>query len=110
MCRVEILWRSSDSDMRLKLTLAIAFGLLFCSLAMLEFPELVSLTDNTSNDFSLVVFNRAGIATDAKRATERGASLTLLRHLPLFAAARLNFSSDSPREKNCLRLFCVQRT
>jgi hypothetical protein len=42
-------------EMRIKLILAIAVGLLFCSLATLEFPELLTLSDSTSNDFSLVL-------------------------------------------------------
>ena len=42
-------------EIRIKLIPAIAVGLLFCSLATLEFPELLTLSDNTSNDFSLVL-------------------------------------------------------
>jgi hypothetical protein len=39
--------------MRIKIVLAIAVGLLLCSIGTLELPELVNLSDNTSNDFSL---------------------------------------------------------
>ena len=46
--------------MRIKLTLAMAVGLMFCTLATMELPELIKLVDDTSNDFSLVV-----IAKDA---------------------------------------------
>lgn len=42
--------------MRIKLTLATVVGLLFCTVATLELPELINLVDDTSNDFSLVVF------------------------------------------------------
>ncbi|MFY9729980.1 MAG: hypothetical protein WAK24_05190 [Candidatus Acidiferrales bacterium] len=42
--------------MRIKLTLAIVVGLLFCALVIREIPELINLVDDTSNDFSLVVF------------------------------------------------------
>lgn len=42
--------------MRVKLALATVVGLLLCSLATMEFPELVNLIDDSSNDFSLVVF------------------------------------------------------
>jgi hypothetical protein len=40
--------------MRIRLSVAIVVGLLFCTLAALELPELISLTDDTSNDFSLL--------------------------------------------------------
>lgn len=39
-----------------KLTLGIVVGLLLCTLVLTEFPELINLVDNSSNDFSLVVF------------------------------------------------------
>jgi hypothetical protein len=42
--------------MRVKLALAIVVGLLFCALVVRELPELINLVDDTSNDFSLVVF------------------------------------------------------
>lgn len=42
--------------MRIKLILATAVGLLLCTLATMELPELINLVDDTSNDFSLVVF------------------------------------------------------
>jgi hypothetical protein len=48
--------------MRLKLNLAIAIGLLSCTLATLEFPELVNLVDDTSNDYSLAVFAQSAPA------------------------------------------------
>ena len=37
--------------MRIKLTLAIVVGLLFCALVIREIPELINLVDDTSNDF-----------------------------------------------------------
>ena len=47
--------------MRIKLTLSIVLGLLFCALVVTEFPELINLIDNTSNDFSLVVFAKDAV-------------------------------------------------
>jgi hypothetical protein len=41
-----------------KFSLAVVVTLLFCGLTPLEFPELLSLTDDTSNDFTLVVSTR----------------------------------------------------
>jgi hypothetical protein len=43
--------------MRTKLSLALMVSLLFCTLATLELPELIHLTDDTSNDYSLVIFS-----------------------------------------------------
>lgn len=37
--------------MRTNFILALVTGLLFCTLAMLEVPEFLSLTDDTSNDY-----------------------------------------------------------
>src|SRR5271170_4173205 len=45
---------SSDSEMRSKLFFFVVVGLLFCSLATLETTEFLTLTDDTSNDFSLL--------------------------------------------------------
>jgi hypothetical protein len=41
--------------MRTKFNLAIVVALLFFGLGALEFPELLTLTDDTSNDFALVI-------------------------------------------------------
>jgi hypothetical protein len=47
--------------MRVKLALAIVIGLLFCALVVREIPELINLVDDTSNDFSLVVFAKDAV-------------------------------------------------
>lgn len=47
--------------MRVKLTLAIVVGLLLCALVIQELPELINLVDDTSNDFSLVVFAKDAV-------------------------------------------------
>jgi hypothetical protein len=47
--------------MRIKLTFAIVVGLLFCSIATLELPELINLVDDTSNDFSVVVLTKRAV-------------------------------------------------
>ena len=41
--------------MRTPIKIAMVVVVLLCTLATLEFPELVNLTDDTSNDFSLTV-------------------------------------------------------
>ena len=40
---------------RSRLRFAVVAALLFCALALVEFPELLSLKDDTSNDFTLLV-------------------------------------------------------
>jgi hypothetical protein len=49
--------------MRVKLALAIVVCLLLCALVVTELPELINLVDNTSNDFSLVVFAKDAVTT-----------------------------------------------
>ena len=46
-----------------KLTLAIVVCLLLCALVVTELPELINLVDNTSNDFSIVVFANDTVTT-----------------------------------------------
>ena len=50
--------------MRIKLTLSIVVGLLLCALVVTELSELINLVDNTSNDFSLVVFAKDAVTVD----------------------------------------------
>jgi hypothetical protein len=40
---------------RSRLHIAVVATLLFCALAVVEFPELLNLKDDTSNDFTLLV-------------------------------------------------------
>jgi hypothetical protein len=54
--------------MRIRVTLGLTVSLLFCTLATLEVPELINLTDDTSNDYSLVLFtaNKVTVAKDQR--------------------------------------------
>jgi len=45
----------SNRYLRHRFCLALIISLLFCGLSSLEFPEFVNLTDDTSNDFTVVV-------------------------------------------------------
>jgi hypothetical protein len=42
--------------MRIQYSVSLVVGLLFCTLVLLEFPELLNLSDDTSNDYSLTIF------------------------------------------------------
>jgi hypothetical protein len=62
--------------MRIRLIVATIAGLLFCTLAALEFPELVNLTDDTSNDYSLAIFPRSEGAAVQKQIADFPAGST----------------------------------
>ena len=97
---------------RIRLTLAIAAGLLLCSNATIEIPELVHLTDDTSNDYSLVVFVKNSVTVIKGQ----------VAHRELPASARVSLQSDagcssthslilpSQTSGDMLHLLCVQRT
>jgi hypothetical protein len=41
--------------MRIQYSVSLVVGVLFCTLALLELPELLNLSDDTSNDYSLTI-------------------------------------------------------
>jgi hypothetical protein len=95
--------------MRIRLTLAIVVGLLFCTLAALELPELINLTDDTSNDFSLL---------SAQQETSAVVSQSHVRQ-PIILPARSDrkqpndrarFVSSVCAAKESLHLLCTLRT
>jgi hypothetical protein len=94
--------------MRAKFIFATLLGLLFCSLVTLEITELFELSDDTSNDFSLVGTQQASSVvvpqslelqpkTNSTTATERPTA----RRLP---------PSASYHAKDVLHLLCIMRT
>lgn len=99
--------------MRNRLTLLTVVGLLLCSLSTIELPELVNLIDNTSNDYSLVVFGKdAPTVTKVRVGTlHRGGRAADISRLPT-AAPFWIATSIQPLHmpEDILHLFCVQRT
>ena len=95
---------------RIQLTLALVVGFLFCSLATMEVPELVNLVDNTSNDFSLVVFVKNAPTAVKVRMRHQGRPGILPSQQP--NAFRTHSSIQSPLQASddVLHLLCVQRT
>ena len=96
--------------MRVKLALAIVVGLLFLPLTTLELPELINLTDDTSNDFSLIVFaeNAATVVKNQILHLKRSPMLASIRRRQVgawFAPCSLVQSSD-----DMLHSLCIQRT
>jgi hypothetical protein len=94
--------------MRAKFIFATLVVVLFCSLATLEITELFELTDDTSNDFSLVGTQQASSAvvpqslelqpkTNPTTETERPTA----RRLPPSASYHAN---------DVLHLLCIMRT
>ena len=109
--------------MRIKLTLAIVVGFLFCTLLAMEFPELVNLVDDTSNDFCLIVFVKNAVAvvkTQMKNAvTAVKTEMLHQRRLALADVRRRQAAASFPAyslmqtfqtSDDTLHLLCIQRT
>jgi hypothetical protein len=102
-------WLPSRFEMRVRLTLAVFVGLLFCSLVCLEATELARLADDTSNDFS------APYSTpEISSAIVRKSFVIQLRALP--ARIERCRSGGQPVEsvshstaRDLLHQFCIQR-
>jgi hypothetical protein len=95
---------------RTKLILGIAVSLLFCTLAMLEMPEFLTLTDNTSNDFSLGTSQEDAVAVVQAQAPLVPAGpieKVTHRRAPSFRIRPLN---QPPTVDDLLHSLCVQRT
>jgi len=98
------------SGARIRISFSIVVALLFCTLATLELPELINLTDNTSNDYSLTVFQHRDGATARNHAP---------RLLVADASAEPNDERPIPEVRffdlvhplpDPLRMLCVLRT
>ncbi|MGH9744998.1 MAG: hypothetical protein ACRD59_02660 [Candidatus Acidiferrales bacterium] len=60
-----------NRDARNRFSLVLVIFLLFCSLSAIEYPEFLRLTDDTSNDFTLLV---SGHSTASAHAFEKSAN------------------------------------
>ena len=98
--------------MRIRLTLAIAAGLLLCSLATIEIPELIHLADDTSNDYSLVVFVRNSITVVTGQVAHQEFPVSARVSLEPNAGSSSTHSLILPLQTSgdMLHLLCVQRT
>ncbi len=100
--------------MRTKLTLATVVGLLLCSLATIELPELVNLIDNTSNDYSLVLLTRDAptvIKVQVGMLSQGSTDLTDVQHRPAAASGcAIPFIQPIHTPDNILHLLCIHRT
>ena len=91
----------------------VVVGLLLCALTMLEIPELLSLCDNTSNDFSTAVFQGKGsTAASRNQAPDVPQAVVSIRAAVGFLrlVERPGTSTTWISSPELLHLLCVQRT
>jgi hypothetical protein len=102
------------SVMHVRVGFALIIGLLFCTLGTLELPELVNLTDNTSNDYSTSVFQnqKPSIVKEDKQVPDE-----TLQAVPTQPKSELHSlwhtryaQSLSAPQSDSLHLFCILRT
>jgi hypothetical protein len=97
--------------LRVKLVLAMIAGMLFCTLATLEVPELLTLTDNTSNDYSLTAVQETSPPSVQRQAAESPRVRTFKISTPRRqSAARLQAVSFEPSVGDFLHSLCILRT
>jgi hypothetical protein len=97
--------------MRTKTTLALVISLLFCTLATLELPELMNLTDDTSNDYSLVVFtaNKVTVVTEQAPSFPDKVPVSPTVHRD-YSTARFKPSFLTEPPADLLHSLCILRT
>ena len=95
-----------------RLTLATVVGLLFCTLATMELPELINLVDDTSNDFSTVVFVRNAVTAVKTQILRKGRRVLANVRPPQSAASLPACSLIQTFQTSdvMLHMLCVQRT
>jgi len=102
------------SVMRVRVGLALIVGLLFCTLGTLELPELVTLTDNTSNDYSINIFQdqqASTIEADKQVPDATGLAVVPQRTGERQTRWQMQCVHSSPAaQSDPLHLFCILRT
>lgn len=95
-----------------RLGLTIIMGLLLCALPAREFPELLHLSDNTSNDYSTQVFQGKVSSAVRNQAPDVPKSSISLHSFPRFSrfVMRRQVSESLASSPDFLHLLCVQRT
>ena len=106
---------NSVSPTRSRFRFAVVAALLFCALVFVEFPELLSLKDDTSNDFTLLV-SRQDVSSPNNTIKPAQTPLAIpVREVsvqaPILSLLALSFPdtlAHSPTDY--LHLLCVHRT
>lgn len=95
-----------------RVSIALLLGLLICAVATREFPELTTLCDNASNDYSTAVFQKSSSPSSAHQLPVVAAVAVIKFHVvemtaPLVDSKSFELLSSFP---DLLHLLCVQRT
>jgi len=104
------------SVMNVRVGFALIIGLLFCTLGTLELPELVTLTDNTSNDYSTSVFQDQTASTIQEDKQVPDATLQAVasqqksERRTVWQMRYARSLSASAAQSDSLHLFCILRT
>jgi hypothetical protein len=94
--------------MYLRLNFIVVLGLLICGSALLEFPELITLTDNTSNDVVCPASASETKAAIAVRRESRPAPVLIdFQREEMFP---LTPSHTSAPQQDVLRMTCILQT
>lgn len=96
--------------MRSHLTLVVLVGLLFCSLAAIEIPELVNLTDDTSNDYTVIVSQSKASAVKLSQQSSAGTIAVRSNPISEYGGVPCSLDGATHRSHDVLHLCCVQRT
>ena len=97
-------------DMRSHLSLAVLVGLLFCSLAAMEIPEFFKLTDDTSNDYTVIASQSTSSAVEEDQQSGAAAIAARSNAVSKFNCASRPFYDATHRSHDVLHLCCVMRT
>jgi hypothetical protein len=96
--------------MRPRFILVAVVSLLFCSLSTLETPELIKLTDDTSNDFSILIHRQETTESICNPAPIARLKVSRPRPVLDFAPVQLRLVSSSRFSPDFLHFLCIQRT
>jgi hypothetical protein len=100
--------------MRVQYSVTLVVSLLFCTLVLLEFPELLNPSDDTSNDYSLTILrSRAGGVAKGRTdlpVTAQTGEKRIKNKSPRLPGRFEVRSHQSPRGGDILRLLCIERT
>jgi hypothetical protein len=98
------------SAARIRICFAVVVGLLFCTLATLELPELVNLSDDTSNDYSLTVFQHYKIEADREQADQSSPGVVFGDAISEWPALPNWHGNEVRPQPDLLRIICILRT
>lgn len=98
--------------MRRRVSFLFITVLLVCAVSTLEVPELIQLVDNTSNDYSTVIFQKNAPSTFAAQSPDAIRLVTFTLPPPPFVTTLAQTPSCQSQSSfpDLLRLLCVQRT